>query len=186
MTIARFVLGLGAVVLAGCTVTRSGESVRPSHIPVASRTVELSGLQFVAHKGWISREPASRMRAAEYVLASGESGGRDASLVVYYFGPGSAGSVDANIERWCNQFTQRDGRDSYDVVRIDTRQINTLAVHAIDLGGTYVAETSPGSAERLPQNRQLRLPLPPQPSMAAFSRLASSNRLFRSRNSCLR
>ncbi len=121
MTIARFVLGLGAVVLAGCTVTRSGESVRPSHIPVASRPVKLSGLQFVPHKGWISREPASRMRVAEYDLASPGSGGRNASLVVYYFGPGSAGSVDANIERWCSQFTQPDGRDSYDVARIDTR-----------------------------------------------------------------
>jgi hypothetical protein len=69
-------------------------------------------------------------------------------LIVYWFG-GGGGSVEANIERWLGQMQQPDGRPSKDLAARSTRTVNGLAVSLVDVSGTYVAETSPGSGERL-------------------------------------
>ena len=135
-------------IFAGCSDGRIHRADLAEVTPDASIGV-LSGRRFAPQPGWNSREPASRMRAAEFDLESAAADGNHASLVVYYFGIGAAGSVDANIERWCGQFEQPDGSDPSDVARIEARTINGFDVHTIDLGGTYVAETRPGSGERL-------------------------------------
>ena len=44
------------------------------------------------------------MRAAEFTLGARNPGDEDASPVVYCFGPGTAGSVEANIDRWCSRY----------------------------------------------------------------------------------
>ena len=104
-------------------------------------------LTFSAPAGWKATGPSSSMRVAQFVLprAAGDSG--DAELVVYYFG-GSGGTVDANIERWLGQMQQPDGKPSSAVAKRGTRTINGLKVTLVDVGGTYVAEMTPGSAQR--------------------------------------
>ena len=73
----------------------------------------------------------------------------DAALTVYFFGKGSGGGVQANLDRWIGQMTQPDGRASGDVARTESRQSRAgLPLTIIDLSGTYVAEVTPGSAER--------------------------------------
>ena len=49
------------------------------------------------------------MRAASYTIppAAGDSEGGE--CVVYYFGSGQGGGVEANIKRWIGQFTAPDG-----------------------------------------------------------------------------
>ena len=126
----------------GCASDNRVDSTPPAPL-------ELSGMSLMPQPGWESIEPASTMRAAEFVLDSDDSGAGDASLVVYYFGSNSAGSIQANLDRWCGQFEQPDGRDSADVAIIDSQRINGLDVHTVDLSGTYVAETRPGSGERV-------------------------------------
>jgi len=107
--------------------------------------VELPGVSFTASGAWVVVTPSSSSRVAQYRLPppAGETG--DASLVVYYFGSSGAGNVRANLDRWCGQFEQPDGGSSTDAARIEQREINGLEVHTVDLAGTYVAETSPGS-----------------------------------------
>ena len=46
------------------------------------------------------------MRVAQYGLP-GPAG--EATLGIFFFGPGQGGSVEANIERWFGQFKQEDG-----------------------------------------------------------------------------
>lgn len=123
---------------------REAVLTRPKSLP----SLDLSGLRLTPQQGWESRKPSSSMRAAEFSLG-GENGEGDASLVMYYFGPGSAGSIEANLDRWCGQFSQPDGRNSKDVAKTNVRTINGMRVHTLDLGGTYVAETRPGSGNRL-------------------------------------
>ncbi len=120
-----------------------------SNVPASPAVLELSGLRLAPDPVWVAIDPSSRMRAAEFTLGARNPGDDDASLVVYYFGPGSAGSVESNIDRWCGQFDQPGGADSRDLAVIEARSINGLVVHTIDLGGIYVAETSPGSGERV-------------------------------------
>ena len=104
-------------------------------------------LTFSAPAGWKATGPSSPMRVAQFVLPRAAGDAADADLVVYYFG-GSGGTVEANIERWLGQMRQPDGKPSSAVAKRDTRTINGLKVTLVDVGGTYVAEMTPGSAQR--------------------------------------
>ncbi len=103
---------------------------------------------FPTQEGWVVETPTSGMRKAQFRLPHAETDTDDASLVVYYFGT-QAGTLQANIDRWCGQFEQPDGKKSSDVLKSSTRTVNGISVHEIDLSGTYVAETAPGSGERV-------------------------------------
>lgn len=58
--------------------------------------------------GWEREPPASAMRQLQYRIA-GDTPEADARFVVYYFGRGQGGSVQANIARWRGQFSAPDG-----------------------------------------------------------------------------
>jgi hypothetical protein len=88
------------------------------------------------------------MRKAQFRLPHAEKDADDASLVVYYFGA-QAGTLQANLDRWCGQFEQPDGKPSAEVVKTSQHELNGITVHEVDLSGTYVAETAPGSGERV-------------------------------------
>jgi hypothetical protein len=118
----------------------------PAHAEADSRSA--GELVFTPAPGWTVETPSSAMRKGQYRLPRAESDSEDASLVVYYFG-GQGGSVQANIDRWVGQFEQPDGRASQDVLRSSLRRVNGMDATEIELSGTYVAETSPGSGERL-------------------------------------
>ena len=111
-------------------------------------SAEPERLSFTSQSGWIESEPASSMRAAEFVLP-GSGGAVDASLVVYYFGSQRGGTVEANVTRWTKQFDQPDGRPSEEVMQRVERMVLGFPTHEVYLSGTYVAETSPGSGEYL-------------------------------------
>ena len=55
-----------------------------------------SQLTFDVPAGWQATAPASAMRVAEFVLPGAAGGAGDAAVVVYFFGAGSGGSVQAN------------------------------------------------------------------------------------------
>jgi hypothetical protein len=107
-----------------------------------------AGLAFTAQEGWVVEKPTSAMRKAQYRLPHSESDTEDASLVVYFFG-GQGGDLQSNLDRWCGQFQQPDGKPSSDVLKKSSRTVNGMNVHEADLSGTYVAETAPGSGEHV-------------------------------------
>lgn len=78
------------------------------------------------------------MRIAQYRLPKAETDTEDASLVLYYFGPGQGGSAAANVERWMKQIEGNSGKQDY-------LEVHGLKVTTVDATGTYVAETAPGS-----------------------------------------
>lgn len=106
-----------------------------------------AGLTFTTPQGWQSSKPGSSMRVAEFILPHTAGDTEDAQLIIYYFG-GSGGSVDANIERWVGQIQQPDGKPSSTAAKKQTRTVNGLTVSLVDVDGTYVAETAPGSTAR--------------------------------------
>jgi hypothetical protein len=103
-------------------------------------------LHFSAPAGWKHRPGASAMRVAEFVVPRVANDAEDAEAIVYYFG-GSGGSVDANIDRWVSQFRNATGGAVPTPVRKSFAS-GSLKITAIDVSGTYVAETRPGSNER--------------------------------------
>lgn len=88
------------------------------------------------------------MRIAEYRLPKAEKDSEDASLVLYFFGTNQGGSVQANLDRWISQIEQPDGSPSKAKAKLESFTVNNLKISTIDLTGTYVAETAPGSGVR--------------------------------------
>ena len=105
-------------------------------------------LRFKAPTEWVVEKPSSSMRLAQYKLPRAEGDSEDASLVLYFFGENQGGSVQANLERWVSQFEQPDGSPSSSKAKLETITVNQLKMSMIDLSGTYVAETAPGSGVR--------------------------------------
>lgn len=104
-----------------------------------------SSLKFTVPAGWVEEERTSSMRVAQYRLPKAPGDTEDASLVLYYFGQGQGGSTAANIERWVGQMQQADGSSSKDKAKEEQLEAHGLKVATIDISGTYVAETAPGS-----------------------------------------
>lgn len=127
------------VLLAACSASDSAPEPEPAPETAAAD----APLVLAAQEGWLEEEPANSMRAAQFRLP-GEAG--EATLVVYHFGSGG-GSLEANLERWAGQFEQPDGGDSAARMGRSERRVGDLDVVVVDLAGTYVAETSPGSGE---------------------------------------
>jgi hypothetical protein len=104
-----------------------------------------SSLKFTVPPGWIEEERTSSMRVAQYRLTRAEGDTENGSLVLYYFGQGQGGSTAANIERWVGQMKQAEGRSLREVAKEERFDVNGLKVTSVDVAGTYVAETTPGS-----------------------------------------
>lgn len=107
-------------------------------------TPAAGNLAFDAPSGWKTRPAANNMRIAEFVIPRAQGDAEDGELIVYYFGT-SAGTVDANIDRWIGQIQQPDGSSTKEKARRSSQTVNGLAVTMVDASGTYVAETSPGA-----------------------------------------
>lgn len=119
------------------------------HVAYAARSQDAQmpagTLRFKVPAGWVEEERSSSMRVAQYKLPRASADTEDASLVLYYFGKGQGGSTAANIERWVSQMQQPDGSSAREKAREETLEANGLKITTIDLAGTYVAETAPGS-----------------------------------------
>jgi len=105
--------------------------------------MQQTSLKFTVPAGWVEEERTSSMRVAQYRLPKVAGDADDASLVLYYFGQGQGGSTAANIERWVGQMKQADDSSK---PKEETFETNGLKVSTVDVSGTYIAETAPGSA----------------------------------------
>jgi len=100
----------------------------------------VAGLEWTAPAGWKNVGTAP-MRAATYEvpMAAGDHGKTE--CVVYFFGQGQGGPVDANIERWNGQFLTASGKTAPG--RIRKRIVHELPVTTIDVSGSYTGLAGP-------------------------------------------
>ena len=110
-------------------------------IGLLNTAFQKSSLKFTVPAGWVEEERTSSMRVAQYRLPKAATDTDDASLVLYYFGQNQGGSAAANVERWVSQMKQAEGNSP----KQETLEVNGLKVTTVDVAGTYVAETAPGS-----------------------------------------
>jgi hypothetical protein len=87
-----------------------------------------AGLTWAAPAGWTSKG-ATEMRAATYEVV-------DSECVVYFFGQGQGGTVEANLARWSGQFTVN-GQPA--PAKSAKKTVHGLNVTTMDVTGTYVA-----------------------------------------------
>ena len=110
----------------------------------ASLTI-LLGLVFEAPKDWEALPKSSPMRTAEWKLPRAEGDTEDATLAVFHFGAMMGGSAEANIQRWLAQFEPKEGEPTIE----KPKEGAVLKLTTVDVSGTYVAETRPGSGQKL-------------------------------------
>lgn len=91
-------------------------------------------LEWTAGSSWISEQPSSGMRKAQYRVPGP---GGDAELAVFYFGPGQGGDAMSNATRWANQFTKEDGSPAVDQLKTRDAEVNGMPVTFVEVGGTY-------------------------------------------------
>jgi hypothetical protein len=103
----------------------------------------VAGLRWTAPSGW-KGEGARPMRAATYTVPP------DAECVVYFFGAGQGGSVEANVDRWKGQFRQPDGKPA--AAQTQKRTVHGLAVTTVDIGGDYSGMGGPMAASKTVQS----------------------------------
>ena len=93
----------------------------------------VAGLKWTAPAGWKSSGSTS-MRAATYVLPAAPGDQEGAECVVYFFGAGQGGTVEANIDRWKGQFTES-GKPA--AAKVARRAVHQLPVTTIETAGDY-------------------------------------------------
>lgn len=110
----------------------------------------VAGIEWTAPAGWAAKGE-SPMRAASYTIppAAGDSEGGE--CVVYYFGTGQGGGVEANIKRWIGQFTAPDGGPADKLAKRGTKTINGIEVETLDLTGTYLFKPFPMAPKATPK-----------------------------------
>jgi hypothetical protein len=97
-------------------------------------------IHFRAPEEWTPATPTSPMRVLQYRLPGGEGQG-EAEVVVFFFGAGQGGSVEANLERWKGQFTRSDGSPAAADARVERAEYGGFPAALLDISGTY----DPGS-----------------------------------------
>ncbi|MEZ5361088.1 MAG: hypothetical protein R2748_01800 [Bryobacterales bacterium] len=83
------------------------------------------------------------MRAASYKIPAAAGDSEGGECIVYYFGPGQGGSVEANVERWIGQFQAPDGGPADKLAKRSQKTINGIPVAFLDLTGTYLFKPFP-------------------------------------------
>jgi len=81
------------------------------------------------------------VRAATYMIPSAAGDPTSAECVVYFFGAGKGGSVEANLDRWKGQILAPGGKPSD--AKIAKRTIHGLPVTTIDASGDYTGMGRP-------------------------------------------
>lgn len=93
-------------------------------------------------KEWVVKPVTSSMRAAHFVWS--EKAGEEAEMIVYYFGEGGAGGVDANLDRWFGQLTQADGKATKDVAKTEKTKFAGQDAVIVQVAGRLQTQQMPG------------------------------------------
>jgi hypothetical protein len=139
---------IGALALAACgqaapvPVESGSVAATPAPGRAQPQSVRSGDLQFSAQPGWVEEPPSNTMRVAQYRLPPVEGDSAAAELAVT---AKIGGSPSDNLARWVSFFELPPGTQASTTVE----ERGELRLHRVDVAGTYVAETTPGSGVRL-------------------------------------
>ncbi len=105
--------------------------------PAPTREIDAGGLVFEVPESWKSIRPSSTMRRAQLQIDPVEGDSKPAEMAVFAF-PGGGGTVQANINRWQNQFRNEDGGPAeIEVNEVEGQNAKVIVVQA---AGRYVTQ----------------------------------------------
>lgn len=129
----------------------------------AQATVSFLDYHTTVPAGWTVRAPSSSSRLAEYVTPGG------AEVVVYFFGKGQGGNVEANVARWRAQFSTSDGSPVPEsIVRDSSAAFPTTVA---EFRGNYRRGIGMGSADSVRIGQTLDAAIVESPHGTLFNQL---------------
>ncbi len=143
-------------------------AIAASSLQAQTSTVTLLDYRTTVPAGWTSRAPASAMRLAEYVVAP-NTANEGAEVVVYFFGKGSGGSVDANLARWKGQFSTPDGSPVPETITRDSS--GAFPITFAEYRGTYARGIGAGSPDQAKPGQALLAGIAETPRGTLFIQL---------------
>jgi hypothetical protein len=105
---------------------------------------EVAGVHFTKPAKWFSIEPSSSMRAAQLEVREGSG---KVEVVFFYFGPGGAGGVGANVDRWLGQF--QEPKEALKP-KVEEQKINGTKVTYVQAEGTFMSGAPFGPKTAVP------------------------------------
>lgn len=114
------------------------------------KVLEVGGLRAPKPTTWIWQQPTVQFRTLQYAVPADKESTGAAELVVSFFEGSDAGGLEPNLRRWRGQFRMPDGAA---VTPVESeRTVDGMAVHLIELAGTYSGMSGSG-----PKADQLQL-----------------------------
>lgn len=102
-------------------------------------TIAEGSLALEAPEGFDRTRPSSGMVETEFAIPSEGKAADGADLPAGRMTVmGAGGTVEANIDRWCGQFTQPDGGSTKEKVTSKTFKVAGCSVTVVDMAGTYL------------------------------------------------
>lgn len=119
--------------------------------------VTIDGLTSKPPAEWKEVKTTSQMRFKQFAVPKVEGDETDAELIIFFFGPGGGGGVQANIDRWKGMFKPPAGKDIDDVAKTLEMTVGKVKITYFDVTGTYLYRSRPGDpkVEERPNHRML-------------------------------
>jgi len=171
--IAMMCLGL----MAGC-----GEKPGSSRAEQNSKTEESGGgtsigplrlLDYAATPpaSWTAEAPSNNMRLAQF-LTPGAEGSDPGEAIVFFFGSGQGGSVEANLQRWSSQV--KDAAGSPVQPKIDKPKGTKFPTTVAEYNGTYTRTGGMGVPSTPKDNQTMIAAIMETPKGSLFLQLTGS------------
>jgi hypothetical protein len=139
-TLMRVMLAIGIVALAGCNKKQpeaSNQMPRQDPGVIAAHDINaVAGIKWTRPERW-GVDPPRQMRVATYTMPAADGDAEGGECAVFYFGSGQGGDLNANIERWVNQFEDAGKPEQ------STGEVNGMKVTKVEVTGTYLAPSGP-------------------------------------------
>jgi hypothetical protein len=104
-----------------------------------------------APRDWTEVPDPHPPREAAFVVPRVAGDPRDAEVVVFFFGAGQGGGVDANVTRWKTMFEADGGGEA--PAKVTTRTQGRAKLTIVDVRGTYLYRARPVDTSIAPEKR---------------------------------
>ena len=134
-------------------------------------TLKVREFTFKFGDPWIRQQVTSSMRAGQLTYDHEDEKLKDVDVVLYYFGQGGGGGIQANIDRWIGQF------DGTPESKVEEKEMGDRKVTFLTAKGTFMESSGgPFSGNKTPrENYTMLAAILPSPQGAVFLKLTGPN-----------
>jgi len=104
----------------------------PAAFAEGSDTIRVSEFTFSYGAPWLRQQESSPMRAGQFLYEHEETDLGQIELVIFHFGAGQGGGIQANIDRWVGMF------DGSPETSTEEREAGERKVTLLSVTGTYM------------------------------------------------